>query len=119
MKISEMTNDQASDAMIRISAALAVVFEDKEVLDVMKSAGELEGKSILEGLSLFLPKVTTLLFRKHRNSLYEIVGALEQKDKDTVGKMNFRDTAKSIMENWETIRDFFPSSGTVTETNGN
>lgn len=115
MNLYDMTNDQASDAMIRISAALALVFEDKEVLDVMKQAGELEGKSILEGLSIFLPKVTQLLFRKHKDSLYEIVGALEQKDKDTVGKMNFRETAMSIKENWGLIRDFFPSSGTVTE----
>ena len=36
MTIYEMTNDQASDAMIRISAALCFVLEDKEVMDVIK-----------------------------------------------------------------------------------
>ena len=116
MTIYEMTNDQASDAMIRISAALCFVLEDKEVMDVIKEAQEIRDKTILEGVTMILPKVTALVFRKHRDSLYEIVGALSQQDRKAVGKMGFRETVELLKENWGTLKDFFPSSASGTET---
>lgn len=116
MTIYEMNNDQATDAMIRISAALCFVLEDSEVMDVIKEAQEVREKTVLEGITMILPKVTALVFRKHRDSLYEIVGALSQQDKKAVGRMNFRQTVDLLKENWETIKDFFPSSDTVTGT---
>lgn len=119
MTIYEMDNDHATDAMVRISAALCFVLDDKEVMDTIKEAKEIRDKTILEGVTMILPKVTALVFRKHKDSLYEIVGALSQQDSGTVGKMSFKQTVDLIRENWTVLKDFFPSSDTVTGTNGN
>ena len=114
MNISQMTNDQASDAMIRISAALGFICEDEEVKALMKDFSEAEDSTLMQNISAFLPRVTALAFRKHRDSLYEIIGALSQKDKKAVGKMNFVESVNLLRENLQVLLDFFPSSGTST-----
>ena len=111
MKISEMNNDQATDAMVRISAAFGFICEDEEMLSVIDDLQKLGETPIMQAIPKVLPKFATLAFRKHKNSLYEIIGALCQKSAKEVGKMNFKETIALVKESYDDIlRDFFTSS---------
>ena len=111
MKISEMNNDQATDAMVRISAAFGFICEDEEMLSVIDDLQKLGETPIMQAIPKVLPKFATLAFRKHKNSLYEIIGALCQKSQKEVGKMNFKETIALVKESYDDIlRDFFTSS---------
>lgn len=121
MNINAMSNDQAMDAMVRISSVLSFILEDKEIRDLMNDLGGDKGKdmTLLDGVTKYLPRITMIAAKKHRESLYEIVGALEQKDAKTVGKMNFMKTLTVIQENWSELKSFFQSfvsSGEMTGT---
>lgn len=118
MKISEMNNDQATDAMVRISAALGFICEDEEMLSVIDDLQNLGNMPIVNAIPRVLPKFASLAFRKHKDSLYEIIGALCQKSKKDVGKMNFKETITMVKESYDDIlRDFFTSSVPSRETN--
>lgn len=111
MKISEMTNDQATDAMVRISAALGFICEDEEMLSVIDDLQNMGNTPIVNAIPRILPKFASLAFRKHKDNLYEIIGALCQKNHKEVGKMNFKETIALIKESYDDIlRDFFTSS---------
>lgn len=114
MNINEMSLDQATDAAVRVSAAISFICEDEEVLELFKEIGDMEDITFTVGVTQLLPKITRLALLKHRDSLYEIIGALSQKDKKNVGKMNFKEAVDLLRENWETIIGFFPSSGSST-----
>lgn len=117
MKISEMNNDQATDAMVRISAALGFICEDEEMLSVIDDLQNLGNTPIVNAIPRVLPKFASLAFRKHKDSLYEIIGALCQKSKKDVGKMNFKETITMIKESYDDVlRDFFTSSVPSRET---
>ena len=119
MKISEMTNDQATDAMVRISAAFGFICEDEEIMGVIDDLQKLGETPIVAAIPKVLPKFAMLAFRKHRNSLYEIIGALCQKSAKEVGKMNFKETISLIRESYDDIlRDFFTSSVPSPEKSG-
>ena len=111
MKISEMSNDQATDAMVRISAALGFICEDEEMLSVIDDLQKLGSTPILVAIPKVLPKFASLAFRKHRDDLYEIIGALCSKNRKDVGKMSFKETISLIKDSYdEILGDFFTSS---------
>jgi len=119
MKISEMTNDQATDAMVRISAAFGFLCEDDEMMSLIDDLQNLGNMPIVKAIPKILPKFSSLAFRKHKNSLYEIVGALCQKSAKEVGKMNFKATIDLVKESYDDIlRDFFTSSVPSKQTSG-
>ena len=119
MKISEMTNDQATDAMIRISTPIANICEDKEIIDVIESLQHAEDKGIAELIGGLLPRLITSAFKTHREDLYEIVGALLMAPANKVGKMNFRDTIQAVRDSYdEILAGFFTQSGNVTKKTG-
>ena len=110
MKISEMTNDQATEAMVRISAAFGFLCEDEEMVGMIDELQKLGNTPIVQAIPKVLPKFASLAFRKHKNSLYEIIGALCMKSAKEVGKMNFKQTIELVKESYDDIlRDFFTS----------
>ena len=48
MKISEMTNDQAADALIRISAPFENICSDEEVVDALAEIKELSDQPLIK-----------------------------------------------------------------------
>lgn len=119
MKISEMTNDQATDAMVRISAAFGFICEDEEMLGLIDEMQNMGNTPIINAIPKILPKFASLAFRKHKDSLYEIIGALCQKTKKDVGKMNFKETIALVKESYDDIlKDFFTSSVPSPKKNG-
>lgn len=112
MKISEMTNDQATEALIRLSVPFGNICDDDETMKLgekyFKSREELP---VIKAIGSALPQITAHLLKTHKEDVYEIIGALTFKSKSEVAKMNFKETLKILKESYDdTLRDFFQSS---------
>ena len=111
MKISEMNNDQAAEAMIRLAVPFGNICEDEEaikLIDEYKNMGEMP---LIQTIGRLLPKFVTYMLKTHKNDLYEIIGALTFNTVEKVAKMNFAETIKAVRENYdEVLVSFFPQS---------
>lgn len=111
MKISEMTNDQATDALIRISGPFENICGDDDVTEALNEISKLSGQPLIRAVGKIIPFFTDLLLKKHKMDLYEIISALTMKPVSSVGKMNFKETVEIIQESYDDIlRDFFTRS---------
>ena len=117
MNISEMDLDQASEAMLRISNVLGFILEDEEVTKLLDDIGASESTSPMKWIPTYLPRIANVALRRHKEDLYEIIGALSQRDRKQVGKMNFIEAVGLIRENWEVLTSFFQSSEPLNQTN--
>ena len=119
MKISEMTNDQASEAMIRLSKPISNICDDDEIVELFKEAGDSGEKPLMSTIGVLLPRAVTLAFIKHRDDLYEIVGALLMVPTTKVGGMNFAETLKAVKDSYDDVlAGFFTQSKPVTRKKG-
>lgn len=111
MRISEMTNDQATDAMIRLASAFSVIFEDK---NTEKFLTDIDGKEWKYAIKSVIPHFVAYALSEHKNELYEVVGALNAVPVSEVGGMNFFETVKSVQNSWDDVlKNFFTSSVTA------
>lgn len=108
MKISQMTNDQATDAMIKLAQPVSNILEDEESKPLLEELSKGKEKSTTELVASLLPKFVRFGMSKHRNDLYAIVAALALKPVAEVGKMNFLETVKILRDSFDDdLRDFF------------
>lgn len=116
MKISEMTNDQAAEAMIRLAVPFGNICEDEEALKLIDEYKGLSKIPVIQTIGRMLPKIAGYLLKTHKDDLYEIIGALTFQTAEKVAKMNFAETIKVMRESYdEVLVSFFPSS--VVQTN--
>lgn len=119
MKISEMNNDQATEAMARISVPLSILIEDKEFVGLIDDLKQADKGDPFKFVSSMIPKIATMCLKDHKAELYEIVGALTFKPSAKVGKMNFLATVKELRESIdEDFISFFKLSGSAIATPG-
>lgn len=120
MKLSQMTNDQACEAMIRLAEPCSNLLKDETVmplLDSLKNGSE--GESVAQMFGRILPKFVSFAMKDHKADLYEIVGVLSETPTAKVGKMPFVQTVKVLKESIdEDFIDFFKSSGDATSNPG-
>lgn len=122
MKISEMTNDQATEAMIRLSGPISAICDDDDFIafwEKVKEKGEVVGGKPmlyqLRALAALIPDFVLLGLKKHKKDLYEIVGALLMVPSGRVGGMNVVETIKAVRDSYDDIlASFFTRSGTAT-----
>ena len=111
MKISEMTNDQSTDAIIRIATPLSNICDDEKMLEIIDIIGKMGEMSLLTAIGKVLPQIATYALKDHKNDVYEIIGALQMKSAEQVGKMNFAETIKAVKESYDDIlAGFFTDS---------
>lgn len=111
MKISEMTNDQAADVMVRIAEPFGVLCEDEALMDMINEYVAGQSKPFIQTIGKIIPKLVAYLLKSHKGDLYEIIGALAFKPKADVGKMNFVETVKFVQDSYdEVLLNFFSSS---------
>lgn len=111
MKISEMTNDQAADALIRISEPFGVLCEDEALLEMINDYNAGQDKPFIQTIGKLIPKLVAYLLKSHKGDLYEIVGALTFKTKAEVAGMNFVETVNAVKDSYdEVLKSFFTSS---------
>ena len=111
MKISEMTNDQAADALLRLSVPFGNICEDQEMVKMIDQYLKMEGRPNIQKLGKLFNPFVNFAFKDHRADLYEIVGALTFKKPAEVAKLKFLDTVKVLRESYdEVLKSFFISS---------
>lgn len=110
MKISEMNNEQAADALIRLSVPFGNLCEDEKVVEIIKKFQGISDQPMIQTMGRIIPELVTFAFKTHKDDLYEIVGALTNQTTDKVAKMNFVTTVNILKESYDdTLRDFFTS----------
>ena len=110
MKLSMMTNDQAADALVRLSAPIGNICDDEEITVISQKYRDMKDVENIRALGRLLPEITAYALKKHKADFYEIIGVLVGKTKDEVAKMTFADTLKAVKESYdEVLRDFFIS----------
>lgn len=108
MKISEMTNDQATEALIRISGPFESICNDDEVAEALEKISKMGNMPIIKAIGTMFPIIATIGLKKHKADLYEIISALTNKPVGQVGKMNFKETVDALQDSYDSIiRDFF------------
>ena len=118
MKISDMTNDQATEAMIRLSGPFESICGDDEVTEALDKISKMSGEPFIKALGAIIPMVTGTLLQKHKRDLYEIIAALTMKPVSAIGKMNFKETVNILQDSYDDIlRDFFTRTAVVRKIN--
>lgn len=119
MKISEMTNDQAAKALIRISAPIESLCNDSKLDEMLETYKATKKEPFFKSVGALLPKFITYAIRTHKDDLYEIISTLIGKTVEEVGNMNIMETVKVVRESYdEVLQGFFTSSvkpGKITE----
>ena len=115
MKISEMTNDQATQAIIRLAQPLANIMDDPNAVGVFEEFAKQKGEKLSTAIGAVLPKAVAFCMKDHKKDLYEIIGALTMIPASKVGAMNFVQTIKELKDSIDQdFLDFFKSSRNVT-----
>lgn len=111
MKISEMTNAQATAAIIRLADPVGNICDDEEIINMLNDFNNAGETPIVQTIGKLLPRLVAYAFQKHIDDLYEIVGALTQKTKSEVERMNFAETIKVFKESYDDVlAGFFTGS---------
>lgn len=111
MKISDMTNDQAAEALIRLSVPFGNICEDEAAMNMIEEYKNLNKAPLIQTIGKLLPQVISYILKSHKDDLYEIIGSLTFKSKAAVAKMNFVETVKVVRESYdEVLQSFFTSS---------
>ena len=112
MKISKMTTDEAADALVKMSEAVTAIVADEEsvpLLNALSVGIEAEGN---EGITAALMRLVPFLLKKHRKEFYTIIGALDGKEEEEIGKFNLLSTIRVVRDSFDKdLLDFFKSSG--------
>lgn len=112
MKISEMTNNQATDILVKITPAVANIADDEELVELAKELTELRKLPVTKIVSKILPRFVMFAMKNHKEDLYEIVGALAFKSTEEVGDMTVMETMNLLKESIDKdLLDFFKSFG--------
>lgn len=120
MKISEMTNDQATQAMIKLAQPIANIMDDPNAESFFKELADQKDKKLLNTIGTVLPKAVAFCMKDHKKDLYEIISALTLIPSSKVGSMNFMETVKELKGSIdEDFIGFFKSSGETTVIPGN
>lgn len=115
MKISELTTDQALDVLCVITPAVEDIISDEDLLaEVIKKIVRTEETTKTEILRFAfekIAKIIPILLKKKRESVFNIVAALNGSDEETVKKQNVIKTMAQIREafNDKDLMDFVRS----------
>lgn len=110
MKISQMTTNQAADALVKISAYASNILDDKDMMELIKGTAKKGQKDASNGWSMILTKLVPLCLQTHRNDLFSIVAALDDKTVEEIGDMKLIDTLNILKDSVDKeLLDFFDS----------
>lgn len=111
MKISEMTNNQAAEVLIRISAPVESLCSDPKLDKMLETYKATREESFFKSIGALLPQFIAYAIKEHKNDLYEIISALIGKTVEEVANMNIMETVKAVRESYdEVLQGFFIST---------
>jgi len=114
MKLSEMSNDQAAEMMIRLADPVGAICDDEEAVKMIDEYKQRYKMPLFYAVGKMIPALVGYLLKKHKDELYEIISILSGEKKAAVGKMNFAETVKVLRDSYDdTLSVFFRSSGSA------
>lgn len=117
MKLSEMTNDQAAEIMIRLADPVGAICDDEEAVQMIEDYKKRYRMPLFYAVGKMIPTLVGYLLKKHKAELYEIISILSGEKQADVGGMNFAETVKVLRDSYdETLSVFFRSSGSAIMT---
>ena len=118
MKISQMTTDQATDALCKITPPLTRMVADKEAVPMLQQVLDAsKDDNAAEALTAVLMKAVPYLLKDHKEDVFEIIGGLNGKTAQQIGKQNILKTIEMIKDSVDKdLIDFFKSSGEKANT---
>lgn len=115
MKISEMTNDQAADAMIRLAEPIGKLCDDEEAVAMIDEYKNKIKMPLFYVVGRLIPRLVAYFMKNHKHEVYEIVSILSGEKNENIGKMQFTETVQIIKNSYDDVlATFFPQSGKVT-----
>lgn len=113
MKISQMTNDQAADALVRMTEPISNIMADKDAIPIMQRFfDESKSDNPLEGIASVLMQFVPFCLKNHRKDLFTIIAALDGRDGKDMGKFSFMATLRVLRDSMDKdLLDFFKESG--------
>lgn len=116
MKISEMTTNQAADALVKVMEPVCNIIKDPDAVPMLQG---LTSISSMEGLTGALMKVVPYCLEKHRADAWKILSALTGKTVNKIEKQSILVTMADIRDSIDKdLIDFFKSSAGVTAPSG-
>lgn len=111
MKISEMTNDQAADALIRLAEPIGRLCDDETAVEMVDEYKKNLRKPMFYVVGKIIPRLMGYLMKEHKDDVYEIVSILSGWKKADVAQMNFADTMAVIKDSYDDVlASFFTRS---------
>ena len=116
MRISDLTTDAALDALCEIAEPLSEIIADTNLMEALKRKTKVsEGATRMEVWAAILgqlSKVIPIVLKTHRQSVYEIVAAVNGKSYEDLKKQNILKTMGEIREivTDKAFADFFRSA---------
>ena len=109
MKISEMTNDQAADVMIRLAEPIGKICDDEEAVAMVDDYKRELRKPMFYVIGRLIPRLVAYFMKSHRREVYEITSILSGKPLDGMGKLKFAETVAIIRDSYDDVlATFFP-----------
>lgn len=115
MRLSEMTTDQLTDSLLAITAPIANIAGDDEVMEVLNSIGKMSsGTSVVKVGIEIINKIVPLALKKHRADLFQVLAVLIDKPVKVLKAQNAFETireAKAVIDE-DLVRFFTSLAGT-------
>jgi hypothetical protein len=115
MKLSQLTTDEATDILCIIAPYAENIMTDEELTAELKQEIDIEtANTMAEKFSLIIGKLSKILpivLKKRKIDLFGILGALNEKSIEEIGKQNIIKTMSQIRDisKDKELLDFFKS----------
>lgn len=115
MKLSQISTDEAAGVLCELTPFVNDIVSDEELLGELKIAVDKNGgmtraQMIAAGVEK-INKIIPILLRKKKSSVFGILGVLNGKDAEEIGRQNFLVTAAQVRDvvRDKALLDFFKS----------
>ncbi|MBQ5597661.1 MAG: hypothetical protein IIU66_04165 [Clostridia bacterium] len=115
MKLSQMTTDKATDVLCEIAPYAINIMTDEDLMSELQSAINFdEANTMAEKIAVSVGKISKILpilLKKRKNDIFGILGALNDKSIEEIGKQNIIKTMSQIKDisKDKELLDFFKS----------
>lgn len=115
MKLSQMTTDKATDVLCEIAPYAMNIMTDEDLMNELKAAIDFdEANTMAEKIAVSVGKISKILpilLKKRKNDIFGILGALNDKSIEEIGKQNIIKTMSQIKDisKDKELLDFFKS----------
>ena len=115
MKLSQMTTDKATDVLCEIAPYAMNIMTDEDLMSELQSAINFdEANTMAEKIAVSVGKISKILpilLKKRKNDIFGVLGALNDKSIEEIGKQNIIKTMSQIKDisKDKELLDFFKS----------